>query len=689
MDQPSLFEGEYVKDKFIIGNRIPYLRHADHSVAAMRKPFVFWDGEGYTDQFGLHHYWLLANSLGDKVIAPPGRSIERWNVARLFHSVHARIPNGIHCGFALGYDYTMALRANGIAREQADGLRQKNLMVADGFVWRLMMGKMLTIWPEGAGNKGDKFVLNDVWGFFQRSFVKAMDEYFNADWPHRDEVIEMKAQRAFFDREHDEDVMRYNDQELELGVMLMEELRDRLFTAGMPVSRWYGPGAIANGLLQKWNAKSAMVDLYEDNPNVAAAAQYAYAGGRFELVKCGHINTAVYQYDINSAYPYALSQVPDLNNGEWVHSNDPDIESLPEFSMVRIRWTTNLSDDMRDYGDASLAEIYPRSIPFPLWRRTPKGTIQYPSHGVHGWYWLSEVRAAIAYGNSLPESFGFSYSLEESYSYHENSARRPYNTIPILYNTRIKLKQRGNGAHIGIKLGLNSLYGKFAQQIGYDDESKRVPPYHNLAIAGFVTAKCRSMMVEAMTHNPAAVIAFETDGIFTTSPLPLPIGTGLGQWDLTVYDDMWYYQSGFRFGILDGEVIKPATRGIPAKDISLTTIQAAITNALSTLELEQTQFITLQWAYSMNHPEMAGQWKTGTKTLRLMAENPVGKRYHDPDCYMCDVDSSGIRHYRNDMAHVTLPAEGYEGQLSEPHRVLWSELGGIREEPDYEVVIEP
>ncbi len=65
----------YVRDLFIVGdNRLPVIEH-EHPI--MRKPFVSWDGEGYTDDYGKHHYWLLANSIGDRIIAPVGRSFLR------------------------------------------------------------------------------------------------------------------------------------------------------------------------------------------------------------------------------------------------------------------------------------------------------------------------------------------------------------------------------------------------------------------------------------------------------------------------------------------------------------------------------------------------------------------------------------------------------------------------------------
>ncbi len=48
---------------------------------------------------------------------------------------------------------------------------------------------------------------------------------------------------------------------------------------------------------------------------IKLAAQYAYFGGRFETFKIGRYKGPVYSLDINSAYPFAISQLPNLNAG--------------------------------------------------------------------------------------------------------------------------------------------------------------------------------------------------------------------------------------------------------------------------------------------------------------------------------------------------------------------------------------
>jgi hypothetical protein len=74
----------------------------------------------------------------------------------------------------------------------------------------------------------------------------------------------------------------------------------------------------------------------------------AYFGGRFEMIKRGFVGQA-YLYDINSAYPYAISQLPNLNNGKWIKKKSihekaklgffkiladiPDDEIIPPFAF--------------------------------------------------------------------------------------------------------------------------------------------------------------------------------------------------------------------------------------------------------------------------------------------------------------------------------------------------------------------
>src|SRR6266571_2488814 len=368
----------YVRDLFIVGdNRLPVIEH-EHPI--MRKPFVSWDGEGYTDDYGKHHYWLLANSIGDRIIAPVGRSLERASVARMMQTTLRNHPGCIHTGFSLGYDFTCMLRSNNLTDEQARKLRLTNQIVDSGYLWKVRAGKELALAEFGERRESKTFTLYDTWPYFQCSFVKALDSYFGEEWPgttadERAFIIASKKNRQNFDREHDADIIEYNDHELRLMVALMNELRDRAYTAGVPLtSAWYGPGAFSSAMMKRHKTQTMMgPDLYS-RTDLIEAVMCAYAGGRFELPQCGHVNGPMYQYDRNSAYPHAIRLLPCLAHGEWRHSWFGDPLCSPQvFGMFRVRFTTDV--DKPEY--ASMG----RNVPFPLWRRDPHGNISFPSHG--------------------------------------------------------------------------------------------------------------------------------------------------------------------------------------------------------------------------------------------------------------------------------------------------------------------
>lgn len=192
-------------------------------------------------------------------------------------------------------------------------------------------------------------------------------------------------------------------------------------------------------------------------------------------------------------------------------------------------------------------------IPKPLFMRDDKGFMYYPAEA-HGWYWASEVLAASAFA----KQYNGDVVIEECWVFREDDKNdKPFSFVGKLYKERQALKKAKDGAQLGIKLGLNSLYGKMAQQIGWGrnwDGTIRKPPFHQLEWAGYVTAMCRSMVYMANIDDLSNVIAFQTDALFTIRPIPeLDTTDGLGHWEEVVFDSLTMVQSGVYFATIDGE----------------------------------------------------------------------------------------------------------------------------------------
>lgn len=82
-----------------------------------------------------------------------------------------------------------------------------------------------------------------------------------------------------------------------------------------------------------------------------------------------------------------------------------------------------------------------------------------------------------------------------------------------------------------------------AQRLGWQ-EGEPLPRFHQLEMAGWVTSYTRMMLYSAITKAGGNVIAVETDAVFSTKPLDLDCGPGLGQWELTEHEWITYLQSG-------------------------------------------------------------------------------------------------------------------------------------------------
>jgi hypothetical protein len=139
--------------------------------------------------------------------------------------------------------------------------------------------------------------------------------------------------------------------------------------------------------------------------------------------------------------------------------------------------------------------------------------------------------------------------------------------VPVMYEQRKEVgKNTSHGK--GIKLVLNSLYGKQAQSVGS-------PKFSNALAASFITAWCRTMILQAIASHPtrtASLVMIATDGVYFAEPHPtLDIDKErLGAWDyaekqrLTIVMPGVHYDDKGRAAALNGEYAKLRSRGIPA-----------------------------------------------------------------------------------------------------------------------------
>lgn len=494
--------------------------------------FIAIDGEGEsrgrTEKFKLgkgktyhakeHFYTLLAASTGEQIFEG-GNRLSSFGCIDFLCELAINYPRAIFVIFAGGYDINHMLMwgfdrdtLKQIARGETVSCENDGVKYEIEYRARksLTLRRGLEFYTDKKGDLKKKWeskvVLWDVWGFFQDSFVGVIKKWLGENYKHYELIKDMKTRRGDFANVAQDKINAYNAAELETLVEVMDKVRDAIGGLGLKCNRWDGAGAVAASILREHKIREFMS---EPPPEIIDAARTAYAGGRIEVCKIGVHKGAVYDYDINSAYPSVMAHLPCLLHGDWVHNSGSNPPS--GFTLVHCRFE------------------FPAGAPFyPLFYRTDKMQISFPQTG-EGWYWFPEYeQAAALYGT---------VEVLEYYTWKPACNHKPFHWIKNYYKIRQQwIKNPTADWHRGaekiIKLGTNSLYGKTAQQIG--GRNGDAPPYHNLCWAGYITSATRARLFEAANLKPDKIIGFATDGIFSIESLPIEISRTkkMGAWEL-------------------------------------------------------------------------------------------------------------------------------------------------------------
>lgn len=655
--------------------------------------FVAVDGEGFSEgplqQWYLgadrqlysgreHFYAYLSASDGSEIYAEKGR-LGTQECLDFLLAITERNPKAIVVAFGASYDMTQILYD--LSLEQITALlngsslgKKKHLDLELGnFDYRLELRprRSLTVmrWPGGARKfrpnaKGGwdmtpcaKVTLWDVWGFFQDSFTEVMRKWIPND-PDYQMIKLQKGNRKTFQRSEIATIKTYNAAELRCLVAIMDRVRDAVRNFGLVLNRWDGAGAIAAAIMKREKVKD-----HKKNtpPDVFQAARHAYSGGHIEAVQIGFHDGPIYHYDINSAYPAEFAQLPSLQHGFWIHGTGDN--PPPGFTVVRTRWT------------------FLEPAPFyPLFYRDDAGSILYPRTG-DGWHWFPEWEAA----RQFVQQFGAKrFQVVEWWHFKQTqNAAKPFAWIADYYKRRMEIVAyaKATGIEIGeekiIKLGLNSLYGKTAQQVGAsrdgDTGEVKAPPYFQLEWAGMVTAGCRAKLMQAALTAPEGIISFATDGIFSTRPIPLdaPKEKQLGKWEAAIHAGMTMVMPGVYW--LHEEKSKPKhySRGFDKEQMQEPEkVHRAWKRRESKIRIELTRLIGFGTAIRGGAWwDMRGMFITSDRALRLNGDN--SKRY--------PVTMGKARLWQE--LSFAMPRENESDQLSAPFEISWlAEKEGYEEE---------
>ena len=511
--------------------------------------FVGVDGEGMNVN-GSHRYVLLG--VGNEQIENP----EGIGWEESFRFLYRQYkPATAFVGFFLGYDFTQIFKtipedkAWMLLTREGRKLREHRIpgktphpVDLNGWQFDMLAMKRLRLRPKGCDcvnatcehTHAPWMYVCDVGSFFQSSFLTVIDPKGWADGTQvvtDEEYSIIAAGKALRSTAVLDDEMRYYNR-LENRVLsrVMATLDRGFHDIGihLPASKWFGPGQAAQAWLKKEgvstredlgpiftmrNGKSVLV---KENVPVwfSEAARMSYFGGWFEQFIHGTIPGVTHEYDINSAYPSVIANLPCLLHGRYTRGNGIPPSNDGDLVLVYANvWDPSMPDGKRGQYIGSMLHRY------------EDGRIMRP-HATEGWFWWDELQAARRAGLVKQLNNNGKQQIQRWIRYEPCDCPAPMRNVRGLYQKRLDV---GKTSPLGkaAKLVYNSDYGKFAQSVGE-------PIYGNPIYASRITSECRRMILDAIATHPkgkANVAMVATDAVYFFDPhMGLQVSENLGEW---------------------------------------------------------------------------------------------------------------------------------------------------------------
>ncbi len=261
------------------------------------------------------------------------------------------------------------------------------------------------------------------------------------------------------------DLYRYAKKELRVSPFTLPNLKVEQFTSGNPSTSGY------SFLSRQVHQSQYDQPIYLHQENARSWIRNSYYGGRAEVFKPKLLPHAkkLYSYDVNSLYPWALSQEMPYGKAKQYDQISWDaIKNEPQaFVHALVNAPTNLY------------------IPVLPWRANfpDQQTTLYPVGVFEGVWHISELQLAEEYGYEI---------VAKNAIVFEKTKFLFYEWINELYNKRQEAQQQDlHGLSLWYKLIMNTLYGRFAlredypQTLCFDTDENpdvRINDFYNVSI---------------------------------------------------------------------------------------------------------------------------------------------------------------------------------------------------------------
>lgn len=322
--------------------------------------------------------------------------------------------------FNLEYDVSALLKY--LPKSIVEQIYLDKLVYYRDFSIRYLPGKYFRI--SGAG-----FSLHfyDIFPFFQSSLDIASKKYLGVGKSEMPKSWLARLSPEFYQK-HREKIDHYAIQDAKLTQGLTDLILQALQESNIGIEHLYSPGYVAKSYLKQQGIK------IQDVPaKYLDFVREGYFGARIEVVKRGYFPNCQ-MYDIKSAYPYALSQLPNFSGSRF--SLDKTIKTNYYFVRAKV-WSKPAHSHLLPY-------------------RTSKNLIIFPEYTGQ-----TTVMTNFEYEYLTKHKLA-KVEILEVLNIWKKSNSKPF--APIIANLFARRKE-STGKSILFKLILNSLYGIFAEKI--------------------------------------------------------------------------------------------------------------------------------------------------------------------------------------------------------------------------------
>ena len=347
--------------------------------------------------------------------------------------------------------------------------------------------------------KKHSYLFYDLAQFYEMSLAKASKKYLS-ERKNKENIdrARLNVDSKYWNKRKS-DIIKYciSDASLtqKLGVFLQAELKSKLsFTPQKYISK--------ASISKEYFRKRCKIPSISKVPlPVLSFAFNAYHGGRFEILKRGFFEYATL-IDINSAYPYHITNLMDFTGVEWHRVTECDKNTSYGFYMCKM--------------------FIPYMNFAPYAFNLPNSKIVYPVGEHITFLTIEEVRA---YENLS------SIEVIEGYECYIDNPSYPFrDAIKKLYEWKLKTPKKDFRYDL-VKKIMNSLYGVFYEKTKRNGKY-RVGQFFNPIYASIITANTRIQLFKEALKYGEKVIGFATDSILIEGKHDINSTKELGGWSI-------------------------------------------------------------------------------------------------------------------------------------------------------------